>query len=78
MDEARVSEKGRAVAATVIELLPSAGYRLELESRAQVIAHAAGPLESNFVRFRLKDRVMVELSPHDGTRGRIVKLLRKV
>ena len=78
MDEATVSERDRAVKATVIELLPNAGYRLVLESREQVIAHAAGPLESNFVRFRPRDKVMVELSPHDRTRGRIVRLLRKV
>ena len=66
-----------AVVATVIELLPNAGCRLELESRAQVIAHSAGATTANFVRVRPKDKVLVELSPRDKTRGRIVKLLRK-
>ena len=67
----------RAVEATVIEQLPNAAYRVELASREQVIAHAAGARETNFVRLRLKDKVMVELSPHDRTRGRIVRLLGK-
>lgn len=66
----------KAVAATVMELLPNATYRLELESRRQVLAHAAGAAR-NFVRVRPGDRVRVELSAHDRTRGRIVELLRK-
>ena len=65
------------VAATVVELLPSAACRVELESGAQVIAHATGPTAANFVRVRVKDKVLVELSPRDKTRGRIVKLLGK-
>jgi translation initiation factor IF-1 len=68
------AEKG--VIATVVELLPNATFRLELESRNQVIAHATGATRSNFVRVRPRDRVLVELSPHDKSRGRIVKLLR--
>ena len=71
------SGKGEQVEATVIELLPNAAWRVELDSRAQAVAHAAGATKTNFVRVRLKDRVLVELSPHDRTRGRIVKLLRK-
>jgi translation initiation factor IF-1 len=61
---------------TVIELLPSATYRVELEGREQVLAHAAPATAKNFVRVRPGDRVQVELSTHDRTRGRIVKLLR--
>jgi translation initiation factor IF-1 len=66
----------RGVVATVIELLPNATYRLELESRAEVLAHAGAESAGNFVRLRPKDKVLVELSPHDKTRGRIVKLLK--
>ena len=65
------------VEAKVIELLPNAGYRLELESREQVVAHAAAARTANFVRLRPNDKVLVELSPHDRKRGRIVKLLSK-
>jgi translation initiation factor IF-1 len=71
------SRKGEQVEATVIELLPNAVWRVELDSRALAVAHSAGATKTNFVRVRLKDRVLVELSPHDKTRGRIVKLLRK-
>lgn len=67
----------KAVEATVIELLPNATCRLRLADRAEVIGHAVGPLAANFVRIRPKDRVLIELSPHDGSRGRIVKLLNK-
>jgi translation initiation factor IF-1 len=63
--------------ATVVELLPSAAYRLKLENEDLVIAHAAGAAVVNFVRVRPGDRVRVELSPHDRTRGRIVELLKK-
>ena len=63
--------------ATVVELLPSAAYRLKLENEDLVVAHAAGAAAVNFVRVRPGDRVRVELSPHDRTRGRIVELLTK-
>jgi translation initiation factor IF-1 len=76
--ESRASASGREqVEASVIELLPNATWRVELDNRAQVLAHAVGAMAANFVRVRVKDRVLVELSPHDRTRGRIVKLLRK-
>jgi len=68
-------EKG--LVGTVLELLPNATYRVELERRGQVLAHAAGARAKNFVRVRPGDRVRVELSRHDGTRGRIVELLKR-
>jgi translation initiation factor IF-1 len=68
---------GRRAEATVIELLPNATCRVELASRGRVIAHLAPATSANFVRVRVKDKVLVELSPHDSTRGRIVKLLGK-
>ena len=63
--------------AEVVELLPSAAYRLRLENEAVVVAHAAGVAVKNFERLRPGDRVRVELSPRDKTRGRIVELLTK-
>jgi translation initiation factor IF-1 len=62
------------VTATVIEELPSALYRVELENKQQVLAHPVGTVKRNFVRLRPGDRVRVELSPHDLTRGRILGL----
>lgn len=67
----------RQAEATVIELLPNAAYRLELDSRTKIIAHPAPGSQTNFVRLRLRDRVLVELSARDRTRARIVKLLGK-
>jgi translation initiation factor IF-1 len=64
--------------AEVVELLPSAAYRLRLENEDIVVAHAAGAAVKNFVRLRPGDRVRVELSARDKTRGRIVELLAKL
>ncbi|MGH9592954.1 MAG: translation initiation factor IF-1 [Bryobacteraceae bacterium] len=64
--------------AEVLELLPSAGVRVKLENENVVIAHAAGAAVKNFVRLRPGDRVRVELSPCDKTRGRIVELVEKL
>ena len=62
--------------AEVVELLPSAAYRLRLADENMVIAHAAGAAVKNFVRLRPGDRVRVEISPRDKTRARIVELLK--
>lgn len=72
---AMVERKG--VPATVLELLPNASVRVELETREQVLAHAAGAAVKNFVRVRPGDRVCVEVSPHDPGRGRITKVLKE-
>jgi translation initiation factor IF-1 len=63
--------------ATVIELLPSAAYRVKLANEDVVLAHAAGADVRNFERLRPGDRVRVHLSPHDRTRGRVVELLKR-
>ena len=75
MTEKDKGEGARAVEGIVIELLPQAAYVVELESRARITAHAAAATKANFSRLRPKDRVLVELSPHDPTRGRIMKFL---
>jgi len=60
----------------VVELLPSAIVRVKLANQDLVLAHAGGASKLNFVRVRPGDRVQVEISPHDRTRGRITKLLK--
>jgi translation initiation factor IF-1 len=60
------------VMATVIEPLPNAMFRVELENKHQVLAHISGEMRKNFIRILSGDRVAVELSPYDLTRGRIV------
>lgn len=63
------------VQATVVEERPSALFAVKLETQQTVLAHLVGVAERNFVRLVPGDRVEVELSPHDPTRGRIVKKL---
>jgi translation initiation factor IF-1 len=60
------------VMAVVIEPLPNAMFRVELENKHQVLAHVSGKMRKNFIRILPGDRVAVELSPYDLTRGRIV------
>jgi translation initiation factor IF-1 len=62
---------------SVLELLPSGLYRVELVDRSRVLAHLTGATKRNFVRLRPGDRVEVEPSPHDAGRGRITRLLGK-
>ncbi len=63
------------VLGTVIELLPIAKVRVELENRRRILAHPAAASRINFVRLRPGDQVAVSVSPNDQTRGRIVRLL---
>ncbi|MGH7438617.1 MAG: translation initiation factor IF-1, partial [Polyangiaceae bacterium] len=58
------------VMATVIEPLPNAMFRVELENKHQVLAHISGKMRKNFIRILAGDRVAVELSPYDLTRVR--------
>jgi translation initiation factor IF-1 len=60
------------VMATVIEPLPNAMFRVQLENKHQVLAHISGKMRKNFIRILPGDKVAVELSPYDLTRGRIV------
>ncbi len=59
------------VTGVVLESLPNAMFRVELENRHQVLAHVSGKMRKNFIRILTGDRVLVELSPYDLTRGRI-------
>ncbi len=61
------------VMAVVIEPLPNAMFKVELETtKHHVLAHVSGKMRKNFIRILPGDRVAVELSPYDLTRGRIV------
>jgi len=63
------------VVATVVSERPSLVYEVVLESQQRVLAHLVGNAKRNFVRLVPGDRVDVELSPHDPTRGKITKKL---
>ena len=56
---------------TVLEALPNAMFEVELESGHKILAHISGKLRMNFIRILPGDKVTVELSPYDLTRGRI-------
>ena len=56
---------------TVIEKLPNAMFQVELENGHKVLAHISGKIRMNFIKILPGDRVTVELSPYDLTRGRI-------
>lgn len=59
------------VEGTVVEPLPNAMFRVELANGHQVLAHASGKMRLHFIRILRGDKVLVELSPYDLTRGRI-------
>jgi len=65
-------EQGIEVQGTITENLPNAMFRVQLESGHQVLAHVSGKIRMNFIRILPGDRVLVELSPYDLTRGRIL------
>ncbi|MDE3155231.1 MAG: translation initiation factor IF-1 [Acidobacteriota bacterium] len=64
-----------AVIGVVREQLPSALFRVEVDGRHQVVAHASEGLRRNFIRLLVGDRVRVELSASDAGRGRITERL---
>jgi len=55
----------------VVEALPNAMFQVELDNGHKILAHISGKLRMNFIRILPGDRVTVELSPYDLTRGRI-------
>ena len=59
------------VVGTVVESLPNTMFRVELKNGLKVLAHVSGKIRMNFIRILPGDRVLVELSPYDLTRGRI-------
>ena len=65
----------RTVTGVVIEQLPSGLYAVEVEGTRRITAHVGGRMERNFVRLLIGDRVTVELTARDLTRGRIVSKL---
>jgi translation initiation factor IF-1 len=60
------------VTATVLETLPNAMFQVELENKHKVLAHISGKMRKHFIRILPGDKVLVELSPYDLSRGRII------
>ncbi len=59
------------VEGTVVENLPNTNFKVELENGHQILAHISGKLRMNYIKILPGDKVKVELSPYDLTRGRI-------
>ncbi|MDR3012385.1 MAG: translation initiation factor IF-1 [Chitinispirillales bacterium] len=60
------------VEGTITEALPNATFKVQLENKHEVLAHISGKMRMNYIRILPGDKVLVELSPYDLTRGRIV------
>jgi len=71
LEEPMAKEEAIEVEGTVVEPLPNAMFRVELENGHRVLAHISGKMRMHFIKILPGDRVTVELSPYDLTRGRI-------
>ncbi|HUU50393.1 MAG TPA: translation initiation factor IF-1 [Nitrospinota bacterium] len=67
-----VKEEAIEVEGTVTEPLPNAMFRVELENGHKVLAHISGKMRMHYIKILAGDRVKVELSPYDLSRGRII------
>lgn len=67
-----VKEEAIQVEGTILEPLPNAMFRVELENGHKVLAHISGKMRMHFIKILPGDKVTLELSPYDLTRGRIV------
>jgi translation initiation factor IF-1 len=66
------TSKGIEVEGTVVECLRNATFRVELENGHKVLAHISGKIRRNYIKILPFDRVLVELTPYDLNRGRIL------
>jgi translation initiation factor IF-1 len=66
------TSKGIELEGTVLECLRNASFRVELQNGHTVLAHISGKIRKNYIKILPYDRVLVELSPYDLTRGRIL------
>lgn len=66
-------EEPIVVQGTILEALPNAMFRVELDNGHKVLAHVSGKMRMHFIRILPGDKVTLELSPYDLNRGRIVR-----
>ncbi|MDR0695440.1 MAG: translation initiation factor IF-1 [Holosporales bacterium] len=57
---------------SVMEILPNAMFRVELENGHKILAHSSGRMKKNRIRILIGDRVTIEMTPYDITKGRII------
>ncbi|WP_405477690.1 translation initiation factor IF-1 [Streptomyces sp. NBC_00009] len=66
------TNRGIEIEGTVVECLRNATFQVELKSGHKVLAHISGKIRKNYIKILPYDRVLVEVSPYDLTRGRII------
>ena len=71
-EKTQQKEEGIQVEGAVKETLPNAMFKVELDNGHEVLAHISGKMRMHYIRILPGDRVLVELSPYDLTRGRVV------
>ena len=77
LEEQKVKKDVIEAEGTVTEALPNAMFRVQLDTGHSVLAHISGKMRMYYIRILLGDRVTVELSPYDLTRGRITYRFKK-
>jgi len=77
IEERIKKSKGIQAEGVVVKALPNAMFRVQLDSGPEVLAHISGKMRKYYIRILLADRVLVELSPYDPTRGRILYRYKK-
>ncbi len=65
-------EDGIEMQGTIIETLPNTTFRVQLDNGHEIIAHISGKMRKNYIRILTGDKVTVQLTPYDLTKGRIV------
>ena len=76
-EERTKKTKGIQAEGVVVKALPNAMFRVQLDNGPEVLAHISGKMRKYYIRILLWDRVLVELSPYDPTRGRILYRYKK-
>lgn len=76
-EKAKKDKDAVEIKGTVVEALPNAMFRVELETGHEILAHISGKMRMYYIRILLGDTVLVELSPYDLNRGRIVYRYKK-
>lgn len=65
-------EESIQVVGTIVEVLPKGYFTVELENKKRILAHPSGKIRKNWIKIVAGDKVLVEISPYDLTRGRII------
>ena len=68
-----MKEEGLQIEGVVVESFPNAMFKVKLDNGSEVLATISGKIRKNFIRILIHDRVLLELSPYDLSRGRIIR-----